>query len=299
MEYPQSFRKLPGRRRAQVCSLLALPLAVLAVSLSAFSFTPVAARHGMVASSEPLATDAGVQILLQGGNAVDAAVAVGFALAVTHPVAGNLGGGGFMLIRLANGEAVVVDYREAAPAAASRNMYIGPDGQVSAPASTVGALAAGIPGTVAGLVLAEQKYGRLKLPSVLGPPSNWPNRASWSATPSASRSARIRISSPSSTLPAASSCATAASTSRAIFSSSRSWRPRRGRGQRGGKGFLYRQGGAGGGRHHAEVPWPYHRAGSRQLPARPAPAALRPFSRLRLALGPAAQRGWRGSDRDA
>ena len=123
----------------------------------------------MVASSEPLATDAGVQILLQGGNAVDAAVAVGFALAVTHPVAGNLGGGGFMLIRLANGEAVVVDYREAAPAAASRNMYIGPDGQVSAPASTVGALAAGVPGTVAGLVLAEQKYGRLKLPSVLGP----------------------------------------------------------------------------------------------------------------------------------
>jgi gamma-glutamyltranspeptidase/glutathione hydrolase len=153
----------------QICGLLALPLAVLTITLSALSFTPVAARHGMVASSEPLATEVGVQILRAGGNAVDAAVGVGFALAVTHPVAGNLGGGGFMLIRLANGEAVVVDYREAAPAAASRNMYIGPDGQVSAPASTVGALAAGVPGTVAGLVLAEQKYGRLKLASVLAP----------------------------------------------------------------------------------------------------------------------------------
>ena len=78
----------------------------------------------MVASSEPLASEVGVQILREGGNAVDAAVAVGFALAVTHPVAGNIGGGGFMLIRLASGEAVVVDYREAAPAAASRNMYV-------------------------------------------------------------------------------------------------------------------------------------------------------------------------------
>ena len=80
----------------------------------------------MVASSEALASEVGVQILRAGGNAVDAAVAVGFALAVTYPVAGNIGGGGFMLIRLASGEAVVVDYREAAPAAASRNMYVNP-----------------------------------------------------------------------------------------------------------------------------------------------------------------------------
>ena len=148
---------------------LFLPPVVLTCALTAFSFSPVAARHGMVASSEPLASEAGVQILRAGGNAVDAAVTVGFALAVTHPVAGNIGGGGFMLIRLANGEAVVVDYREAAPAAASRNMYINSNGQIVADASTVGALSVGVPGTVAGLALAEQKYGRLGLARVMAP----------------------------------------------------------------------------------------------------------------------------------
>ena len=146
-----------------------LPLIILTCALSAFSFSPVAARHGMVASSEPLASEVGVEILRAGGNAVDAAVAVGFALAVTHPVAGNIGGGGFMLIRPARGEAVVVDYREAAPAAASGNMYLNSGGQVVADASTVGALAAGVPGTVAGLALAEQKYGRLGLARVMAP----------------------------------------------------------------------------------------------------------------------------------
>jgi gamma-glutamyltranspeptidase/glutathione hydrolase len=148
---------------------LFLPLAVLIFTLTAFSFSPVAARHGMVASSEALASEVGVQILRAGGNAVDAAVAVGFALAVTHPVAGNVGGGGFMLIRLANGEAVVVDYREAAPAAASRNMYVNSNGEAVPDASTVGALSAGVPGTVAGLALAEQKYGRLGLARVMAP----------------------------------------------------------------------------------------------------------------------------------
>jgi len=133
---------------------LCLPLVVLATVVSALSFTPVAGRHGMVASSEPLASELGVQILREGGNAVDAAVAVGFALAVTHPVAGNIGGGGFMLIRLASGEAVVVDYREAAPTAASRNMYVDSHGELIPHASTVGALSGGVPGTVAGLALA-------------------------------------------------------------------------------------------------------------------------------------------------
>jgi gamma-glutamyltranspeptidase/glutathione hydrolase len=123
----------------------------------------------MVASSEALASEVGVEILRAGGNAVDAAVAVGFALAVTHPVAGNIGGGGFMLIRLAKGEAVVVDYREAAPAAASRNMYLNSKGQVVPDASTLGALSAGVPGTVAGLALAEQKYGKLGLARVMAP----------------------------------------------------------------------------------------------------------------------------------
>ena len=148
---------------------LFLPLVALASVGSALSFTPVAGRHGMVATSEPLASEAGVEILREGGNAVDAAVAVGFALAVTHPAAGNIGGGGFMLIRLASGEAVVVDYREAAPAAASRNMYVDSKDELIPHASTVGALSAGVPGTVAGLALAEEKYGKLGLVRVIAP----------------------------------------------------------------------------------------------------------------------------------
>ncbi len=148
---------------------LFLSILVLACAFPASAFSPVAARHGMVASSEPLASEVGTEILRAGGNAVDAAVAVGFALAVTHPVAGNLGGGGFMLIRLAKGEAVMVDYREAAPAAASRNMYVNSSGQIDPQASRVGILSAGVPGTVAGLALAEQKYGKLGLAQVVAP----------------------------------------------------------------------------------------------------------------------------------
>jgi gamma-glutamyltranspeptidase/glutathione hydrolase len=138
-------------------------------ALPARSFEPVAAKHGMVVSAEPLASEAGLQILKAGGNAVDAAVAVGFALAVTHPVAGNIGGGGFMLIRLADGKSVFVDYREKAPAAASRNMYLDAAGELKPEASTVGALAAGVPGTVAGLALAQQRYGNLGLARVMLP----------------------------------------------------------------------------------------------------------------------------------
>src|SRR5262249_5141574 len=91
------------------------------VCACAFARQPVRAQHGMVAAQEPIAADAGVRILKNGGNAVDAAVAVGFALAVTHPFAGNLGGGGFMLIRFADGRTTSVDFRERAPGAASRN----------------------------------------------------------------------------------------------------------------------------------------------------------------------------------
>lgn len=148
----------------------ALPiLAVLVCALPASSFNPVAARHGMVVSSEPLASTAGLEILRAGGNAVDAAVAVGFALAVTHPEAGNIGGGGFMLIRRADGDSIVVDYREEAPGAASRNMFQDAHGEVIPESSTVGALAAGVPGTVAGLALAHQKYGKLAWARVLRP----------------------------------------------------------------------------------------------------------------------------------
>jgi len=123
----------------------------------------------MVVSSEQHASEAGVEIMKVGGNAVDAAVAVGFALAVTHPFAGNIGGGGFMLIRMASGEAVFVDYREEAPGKAAHNMYLDAQGNVVPQASIVGALAVGVPGTVAGLALAEQKYGKLGLSRVLEP----------------------------------------------------------------------------------------------------------------------------------
>jgi len=130
---------------------------------------PVHAAHGMVASAESRASEVGVAILKKGGNAVDAAVAVGMALAVTYPVAGNLGGGGFMLIRMASGEAVAIDYREIAPQLASRNMYLDAQGNAIPEASLVGSRAAGVPGTVAGLALAQQKYGKLSWREVLEP----------------------------------------------------------------------------------------------------------------------------------
>jgi gamma-glutamyltranspeptidase/glutathione hydrolase len=139
------------------------------LALPAFALTPVAGRNGMVASSEPLASQAGVEILQAGGNAVDAAVAVGFTLAVTFPQAGNLGGGGFMLIRMASGDSIVVDYREQAPAGATRGMYQDAQGNLIPGASTTGARAAGVPGTVRGLALAEAKYGRLGLGRVMAP----------------------------------------------------------------------------------------------------------------------------------
>jgi gamma-glutamyltranspeptidase/glutathione hydrolase len=126
---------------------------------------PVRAPHGMVASTERLASQIGVDVLKRGGNAVDAAVAVAFALAVLYPQAGNLGGGGFMMIRQNDGAATAIDYRETAPAAATREMFVGPDGQLikGKESSTLGYRASGIPGTVAGLALALKKYGSGKL----------------------------------------------------------------------------------------------------------------------------------------
>lgn len=119
------------------------------------------AESAMVVSPHPLATDVGLQILKQGGNAVDAAIAVQFALAVVYPRAGNIGGGGFMIIRDKNGAIDALDYREMAPAAASRNMYLDSLGQVIDGLSRNGQLAAGIPGTVDGLIRAHQKYGQV------------------------------------------------------------------------------------------------------------------------------------------
>jgi gamma-glutamyltranspeptidase/glutathione hydrolase len=123
----------------------------------------------MVASVRASASRVGVQMMKAGGNAVDAAVAVGFALAVVHPQAGNLGGGGFMLIRLADGKTHFIDYREEAPAAATANMYLDGQGNVIEGASTVGYKAISVPGSVAGLVYAEKKYGKLSLARVMAP----------------------------------------------------------------------------------------------------------------------------------
>lgn len=152
-----------------------LALAALLISglelryLQGASKAPVRAKQGMVASSEKLASQIGIDTLKKGGNAVDAAVAVGFALAVTHPTAGNLGGGGFMMIRFASGETACIDYRETAPAAAGRDVYLDMVGQVVPKASTQGYRASGVPGTPAGLCLAQKKYGRLSLKEVIQP----------------------------------------------------------------------------------------------------------------------------------
>src|SRR5204863_9637706 len=129
----------------------------------------IRASHGMVATDEELGSEAGVAILKRGGNAVDAAVAVAFALAVVEPAAGNIGGGGFMLVRLANGKTTFFDYREVAPGRATREMYIGADGKLDPEASTIGYKSVAVPGTVAGLELALKTYGTMKLADVLAP----------------------------------------------------------------------------------------------------------------------------------
>jgi gamma-glutamyltranspeptidase/glutathione hydrolase len=123
----------------------------------------------MVASTSEIASRVGVQILQRGGNAVDAAVAVGLALTVTWPAAGNIGGGGFMLIRRASGATEIVDYRERAPLAATRDMYLDKDGNVIKGASTIGYCAVGVPGTVAGLATALKRHGRLRWRDVVEP----------------------------------------------------------------------------------------------------------------------------------
>jgi gamma-glutamyltranspeptidase/glutathione hydrolase len=150
--------------------LIRLLLTILALASSAFTATrPVHAQHAMVVSVQELASQAGVEILQAGGNAVDAAVATGFALAVVHSPAGNIGGGGFMLIRMADGKAQFLDYREKAPASATRDMYLDPQGNVIEGASEYGYKAIGVPGSVAGMVTAEKKFGKLTLKQVMAP----------------------------------------------------------------------------------------------------------------------------------
>ncbi len=137
-------------------------------ALPLFGSHPVRARKAMVVAQEPNATDVGVAVLRAGGNAVDAAVAVGFALAVTHPTAGNLGGGGFLLLRKANGETTFLDFRERAPGKATRDMYLDGTGKMTRD-SLEGWRAAGVPGTVDGLALAHRKYGSKPWAELLAP----------------------------------------------------------------------------------------------------------------------------------
>jgi gamma-glutamyltranspeptidase/glutathione hydrolase len=138
--------------------ITAIPCALLLAG-SLYARQPVHSRNAMVVAQEPMATDVGVAVLKAGGNAIDAAVAVGFALAVTHPYAGNLGGGGFMLARFADGRTAFIDFREKAPAKSSRDMYLDADGKLTKD-SMVGWRACGVPGSVRGFELAQKKYGR-------------------------------------------------------------------------------------------------------------------------------------------
>lgn len=131
--------------------------------------SPARANHGMVVSGDSLASAAGIGILKMGGNAVDAAVAVGFVLAVTYPEAGNLGGGGFMIIRMAGGESTMIDFRERAPGAATRDMFLDRSGRPLKEKSLAGPLAAGVPGTVDGLLTALSEYGSLRRDDVIRP----------------------------------------------------------------------------------------------------------------------------------
>src|ERR1017187_1679162 len=153
--------------------VLAALAALLTTTLAAAPLRPTHAPHAIVASVHELASRAGVEVMQAGGNAVDAAVATGFALAVVHPQAGNLGGGGFLLLRNANGETHFIDFREKAPAAATENMYLDAQGNVlpdsNKDSSVVGYRSVGVPGSVAGLVYAEKKYGKLSLEKVIAP----------------------------------------------------------------------------------------------------------------------------------
>src|SRR5580704_15718960 len=149
--------------------LILLLMALLASAPATASTHPVHASHAMVVSVHELASHVGVEIMQAGGNAIDSAVATGFALAVVHPPAGNIGGGGFMLIRMADGKTHFLDYREKAPAAATRDMYLDAQGNVIPGASEIGYKSIGVPGSVAGMIYAEKNWGKLSLKQVMAP----------------------------------------------------------------------------------------------------------------------------------
>jgi gamma-glutamyltranspeptidase/glutathione hydrolase len=157
-------------RIAAQSTLLAMPVADAPIIDYQNRYLPAYGKAGMVVSPEKLAAEIGLDMLKQGGNAIDAAVATGFALAVTLPRAGNIGGGGFMLIHLAeSNEQIFIDYRETAPAAATAEMFLKEDGSVDQAKAYFSHQAAGVPGTVAGLIHAQERYGKLTLKQVIQP----------------------------------------------------------------------------------------------------------------------------------
>jgi gamma-glutamyltranspeptidase/glutathione hydrolase len=168
--------------------LLGAALAALSRPLpSQDSDRMVASRAGIVVSTSAPASDVGASVLAKGGNAVDAAVATAFALAVTHPSAGNIGGGGFMVIRLPDGRATTIDYRERAPLKSSPTMYLGSDGRIDRSLTSSGWLAPGVPGTVRGLELAHKKYGKLPWADVVRPAVELATKG-WPLSPGLARS---------------------------------------------------------------------------------------------------------------
>lgn len=160
---------LPVTRRGTFAALIiSVALLPLPPAIAA-SPEPVKAEHGMVVTAQHLASDVGVEVLKKGGNAVDAAVAVGYALSVVYPTAGNIGGGGFMTIRLKDGKTTFLDFRERAPIASTKTMYLDDKGEIVKGASTAGYLAVGVPGSVMGFETAREKYGTLSREDLLAP----------------------------------------------------------------------------------------------------------------------------------
>jgi len=144
-------------------------IVIFALPYSAVFGETMRVSHGMVSTRSDIASEVGREILEQGGNAIDAAVATGFALAVTYPSAGNLGGGGFMVFHDADGEVITLDFREKAPAAANRDMYLGADGNADRNLSRNSRLASGVPGSVAGMLEALDRFGTMPRETVLAP----------------------------------------------------------------------------------------------------------------------------------
>lgn len=161
---------MPLTRRTLIGVTLSLALAFTpSAAVFAASPQPVKGEHGMVVTAQHLASEAGVEVLKKGGNAVDAAVAVGYVLAVVYPDAGNIGGGGFMTIRFKDGKSTFLDFRERAPLAATKTMYLDKDGKPVKGASLDGYLAVGVPGSVAGFEMAREKYGTLSRQDLMAP----------------------------------------------------------------------------------------------------------------------------------